>query len=403
MHLLLLLAPLLVSTQDYVSECPEDDGFFADALQCDRYYECSDGVVSEHFCPDGLVFDENISNRATCGFPFAIDCTGRTELQPAQPSPGCLRQHGYFPVPDETICDKFNFCVDGHPNTVTCPGGLIFDPVKGQCSYSDQTDREGCTSKELFEFRCPNSDEVSVHEHSRHPDPNDCQFFYLCIEGKARRNGCSDGNVFDPSALSCQRQDKVEGPCQTWYNQTFLESLKLPQQFNQRAPPANAGARPVSGGSRRRPPRPQAPRQSAQPSRQRVVQEQVQEDLPPELAALANFGDQTPTAPVQNSRRPVQPSSFDRPARPAQAFQSRPNPQPSSESRPAGGRGRVRQRQRGQVPQRQAFQETPAVPNTEREAFFSNLRSSVGQSRVREDTRKPFTRPPRRRPDTQQE
>ena len=31
---------------DYVSECPEDNGFFADALQCDRYYECDDGVVS---------------------------------------------------------------------------------------------------------------------------------------------------------------------------------------------------------------------------------------------------------------------------------------------------------------------------------------------------------------------
>ena len=30
---------------DYVSECPEDDGFFADALQCDRYYECRDGEV----------------------------------------------------------------------------------------------------------------------------------------------------------------------------------------------------------------------------------------------------------------------------------------------------------------------------------------------------------------------
>ena len=30
---------------DYVSECPEENGFFADALQCDRYYECRDGEV----------------------------------------------------------------------------------------------------------------------------------------------------------------------------------------------------------------------------------------------------------------------------------------------------------------------------------------------------------------------
>ena len=32
--------------------------------------------VSEHFCPDGLVFDESSTSYAKCGFPFSIDCTG---------------------------------------------------------------------------------------------------------------------------------------------------------------------------------------------------------------------------------------------------------------------------------------------------------------------------------------
>ena len=95
--------------KDYVSDCPEKFGFFADALQCDRYYECNDGEVSqysvhkvqnknvillkyyksnesifsqilsktscflkvsEHFCPDGLVFDEGSESYAKCSFPF---------------------------------------------------------------------------------------------------------------------------------------------------------------------------------------------------------------------------------------------------------------------------------------------------------------------------------------------
>ena len=30
---------------DYVEECPVENGFFADAVQCDRYYECRDGQV----------------------------------------------------------------------------------------------------------------------------------------------------------------------------------------------------------------------------------------------------------------------------------------------------------------------------------------------------------------------
>ena len=93
---------------------------------------------------------------------------GREELQPAKPSSGCPRQHGYFAHPDTTVCNKFNFCVDGVPNTITCAGGLIFDPSKGQCDYADQTSRPGCTSDELFQFQCPLTS--SAHEHSRHPD-----------------------------------------------------------------------------------------------------------------------------------------------------------------------------------------------------------------------------------------
>ena len=32
--------------------------------------------------------------------------------------------------------------------------------------------RKGCTSGELFQFRCPDASVQSVHEHSRHPDPD---------------------------------------------------------------------------------------------------------------------------------------------------------------------------------------------------------------------------------------
>ena len=37
-----------VSAQDYVDECPEPNGFYADAVQCDRYYECKDSVVRKY-------------------------------------------------------------------------------------------------------------------------------------------------------------------------------------------------------------------------------------------------------------------------------------------------------------------------------------------------------------------
>lgn len=76
---------------DYVDECPEENGVFADAVYCDKYYECKDGVVTNHTCDDGLVFDEANTNFAVCSFPFSIDCSGREALQDPQPSENCPR------------------------------------------------------------------------------------------------------------------------------------------------------------------------------------------------------------------------------------------------------------------------------------------------------------------------
>lgn len=468
---------VLTSAQvDYVSECPVDNGIFADALQCDRYYECTDGEVSEEFCPDGLVFDERSETFAKCSFPFSIDCTGREDLQPAQPTPGCPRQHGYFAYPDPEVCHKFNFCVDGVPNTITCPGGLIFDPTTGGCAYSDQTDRPGCTSDALFGFRCPDKDTPSPHEHSRHPDPSDCQFFYLCIEGKARRNGCSVGMVFNPISLSCERQDKVEGPCSNWYNETFIESLNPQQNNNLRQSTIQNRRRPArpqqSTVPRRQQLRPEAPlpqqladldgfgRQPTSGSGSRRQQPRPESALPQQLVDLDGFGQQTtpgsrrqqfrpePALPQQLSdqdrfgltasgpRRQqfqqeqtsgfgsedtagnfasnfvrttdqftsftdvIEPSSFSQPAAPAVT--------PVRSNRPGsgGGRGRVRQRQRGAVPRRRPEEVTqeeeediPKIQSDGRQTFFNNLRSSVTNRATVSPARTPFTRPPRRRPE----
>ena len=43
------LLSALAFGQDYTDECPERFGFYADAVQCDRYYECKDGEVSVTF------------------------------------------------------------------------------------------------------------------------------------------------------------------------------------------------------------------------------------------------------------------------------------------------------------------------------------------------------------------
>ena len=77
------------------------------------------------------------------------------------------------------------------------------------------------------------------------------------------------------------RQDKVDGPCGNWYNQTFLESLNQPKEIT----PAIVSNRVANQEERRRPSRPALPR------RQQQFEEKIREQsLPPQLADLERFG-----------------------------------------------------------------------------------------------------------------
>ena len=56
----------------------------------------------------------------------------------------------------------------------------------------------------------------------------DCQYFYICIAGQARRNGCQTGQVFNKETLACDSQLSVKNDpvCRSWYNDTFMEAIQ---------------------------------------------------------------------------------------------------------------------------------------------------------------------------------
>lgn len=57
---------------------------------------------------------------------------------------------------------------------------------------------------EVFKFTCPEVGEKEAQQHPRYADPEDCQFFYVCIDGKVpRRNGCKKGQVFNDVTRNC--------------------------------------------------------------------------------------------------------------------------------------------------------------------------------------------------------
>lgn len=102
------------SDEDGTSEdCPEPDGYFADADQCDKYYACNDGriegellcitkiscckleqpeqtteveankpnLLTERLCKDGLVFNDYDINVEKCDLPYNLDCTKKWRLR----------------------------------------------------------------------------------------------------------------------------------------------------------------------------------------------------------------------------------------------------------------------------------------------------------------------------------
>lgn len=81
------------------NECPEPNGFFADASQCDKYYACSDNKITEKLCPDGMVFNDYSSQQEKCDLPLNIDCSQRPALRKYKPM--CINVPNIFKMARE--------------------------------------------------------------------------------------------------------------------------------------------------------------------------------------------------------------------------------------------------------------------------------------------------------------
>ncbi|XP_053601624.1 protein obstructor-E [Plodia interpunctella] len=237
---------------EITNSCP-DDGFFADAEQCDKYYECRNGEIIEKLCPDGMVFNDYSPEEEKCDLPFNIDCSQRPKLQTPIKTLHCPRLNGYFSHEDPKECGKFYYCVDGKFNMITCPDGLVYNEKTGICTWPDEAKKKGCGASEVFKFDCPAVNETFGQTHPRYADPEDCQFFYVCINGNTpRRSGCKLGQAFDDVQKRCEWARKVP-ECADWYKGQLtdaeLDALENP-------PTARPKVTGSSQPSRRKPQRP---------------------------------------------------------------------------------------------------------------------------------------------------
>lgn len=66
--------------------CPSEGVvYFPDSNQCDKYFECRNGVGTEQLCPDGLLFNDKITDgRYPCFYPPEVDCGSRSQRRECQ-------------------------------------------------------------------------------------------------------------------------------------------------------------------------------------------------------------------------------------------------------------------------------------------------------------------------------
>ncbi|XP_017761627.1 PREDICTED: chondroitin proteoglycan 2-like [Eufriesea mexicana] len=191
--------------------CPERNGRFPVPSECDAYIECIDGVPEEKLCPEGLLFNPEVRFNFPCGYPIDVDCDGRPNRQPPQPSEDCPHQYGYFKIGDHQNCGQFMNCAEGRGHIFDCPEGLAFNAESYRCDWPDQV--PDCDAEAFLGFRCP--EELSNPEHRYQirffRSILDCQRYYVCVNGRPRLQNCGAGRAFNELIDACDAAANVTG------------------------------------------------------------------------------------------------------------------------------------------------------------------------------------------------
>jgi len=221
---LLVLTTLLAAGQSQSIVCEDGGRYQADPYQCDKYYYCDEEGQrdpAEILCRDGLVFDPYSRSSEPCDHTFNIDCGDKRKLQDPQGTVDeCYRLNGYYSHPDLAVCNIFYSCEDGEPTEYKCPPGLWYSDFSGTCVWPNDAGREdetgvapcGTIHEDVNGFTCPyhSEAELVIDPHPRYADNENCEFFYVCLNGDSpRHQGCDNGEVYNDETKRCDDVENV--------------------------------------------------------------------------------------------------------------------------------------------------------------------------------------------------
>jgi len=115
------------------------------------------------------------------------------------------REASYF-EPDEVQCDKYYECnIKGEIKEHLCPDGFTFDVTLEKCDYPVKVN---CSTRPQLQEPQPSTNCSRANGFFPWPANISCQNFWDCREGRAYKQTCPVGVIFDPLLNTCATPDQ---------------------------------------------------------------------------------------------------------------------------------------------------------------------------------------------------
>ncbi|CAL8127285.1 unnamed protein product [Orchesella dallaii] len=181
-----------------------------DSIQCDKYYECSEGNVTTKFCEHGFRFSDLYES---CEVPNTVNCTGRDFNPRALLKPEtCGREDGLFLckygkecVSAGQVCDGNFDCLDASDEFPNCEMSCN----KTLCAHKCLPNPDLSINGSCF---CDSGYSISLSNKSDCVDINECQIFGSCSHHCNNTKGsfqcsCMEGFKLGDNNRTCEAKD----------------------------------------------------------------------------------------------------------------------------------------------------------------------------------------------------
>ncbi|XP_062713076.1 uncharacterized protein LOC109421758 isoform X2 [Aedes albopictus] len=183
----------------------EDLSRFENDDYCYRFFQCKNGVPYPMICSGELWFAED---RQQCVPQTEVECEGADRIPDVPPTEGiCTGVANGRQVSHPLFCNQFYVCIEQVGFPQICPFGLWFD-----------VDHQSCVAPDLVE--CPHGLRPTpspiegicygAASGTKVPNPEDCTWFYICIQEQPYASPCAEGMAFDKVLLTCVPEADAE-------------------------------------------------------------------------------------------------------------------------------------------------------------------------------------------------